>query len=369
MNGVQKTIKYIALAFAMFLSISIIGSCAFAILRFAEVATILPEALFRNGRLHIENLKDLDDIDVKVKDKIRIEIGDDMFGERKTKSFVKEFSPQEAAKVRKLELDNYDGALTVIRGETLKIEAKDVPERYVAELRNDVLYLGYNESENLFINITLWNRVQPMILLTIPPEVKLTTTEIRGGSGPITIEELSTDSFSMNNGSGASKVTDVQVATKLDIKSGSGAVTLTAVNTGETNINSGSGRVVMKDCLMGDVEVDSGSGSISFDGVTTGDLELNSGSGRTEFKNGRINGDISLDCGSGGVSIQAEADINDYNVACETGSGGIWLNGVKLSDGYREKNSNAKHTLEIDGASGRVSIELTTSKDYFVIDH
>jgi len=104
--------------------------------------------------------------------------------------------------------------------------------------------------------------------------------------------------------------------------------------------------------------VNSGSGSISFDMVNVGDLKLDTGSGRVEFMNGKIDGDIELDSTSGGVSIQADADLNDYNVDCDTGSGGVWVNGVKVADGYKVKTDTAHHTLDIDGGSGRVSVEL-----------
>lgn len=366
MNGFQKAVKYIALAFAMFLSVTIIASCAVAVLKTAEGINILTNGTwFEDGNL------------VKIDGKtIRIDIEDgslvfqtkengnavgeeEMFGNGETKSFVREFTADETAKIKKLNINNYSGKLHVVPGETLRVEAKDVSERYVAEIRNgNTLFLGHNGDVQInFFNVNIMNR-QPQITLTIPHGMEFTDADFNIGSGAADVQHITAEGIYFNTGSGKTDMSFVTAKNELNINSGSGSVHVSEASAGNTNINSGSGRVVMSNCNFGDTEVDSGSGSLSFDAVNVDDLELNTGSGRVEFKNGKISGDITLDSSSGGVSIQADADLNDYSIDCSTGSGGVWLNGVKVASGYEVNNSNAHHNLDIDGGSGRVSVEL-----------
>ena len=394
MNGFQKAIKYIALAFALFLSVTIIASCSLAVLKLAVGINILTDGDWFEGgnivriddngnvKVEINNNK----IDVEM-DKIQVELGkisdelgeDEMFGNVETQSFVKEFTADEAARVRKLNINNYSAKLRVVPGAQLRVEAKDVSTRYVAEIRNgDTLFLGHNgDVEFNFFNFNWVNVKKPEITLTIPAGMEFADADFNIGSGSADVQKLTAENIYYNTGSGRTEMVSITAKRELNINSGSGSVHISETTAGSTqinsgsgsvhisevgsgnvSINSGSGRVVMSNSNFGDTDVNSGSGSISFDMVNVGDLNLDTGSGRAEFKNGKINGDIDIESTSGGVSIQAEADLNDYNVDCSTGSGGVWVNGVKVSDGYKVNNSTAHHELDIDGGSGRVSVEL-----------
>jgi len=389
MNGFQKAIKYIALAFALFLSVTIIAGCALGILKTAVGINILTGGdwfeggnivrIDDDGSIKVEIDNEMDKIQVEL-GKISDELGDDeMFGNVETQSFVKEFTAEEAARVRKLNINNYSAKLKVVQGAQLCVEAKDVSMRYVAEIRNgDTLFLGHNgDVEFNFFNFNWVNMKKPEVTLTIPAGMAFADADFNIGSGSADVQNLTAEDVYLNTGSGRTEMVSVTAKSELNINSGSGSVHIsktTAGNahinsgsgsvhisesgSGNVSINSGSGRVVMSNSNFGDTDVNSGSGSISFDMVNVGDLKLDTGSGRAEFKNGKITGDIEIDSTSGGVSIQADADLNDYNVDCSTGSGGVWINGVKVGDGYEVNNSTAHHELDIDGGSGRVSVEL-----------
>ena len=394
MNGFQKAIKYIALAFALFLSVTIIAGCALGVLKAAVGINILTDgdwfeggnivSIDKNNGIKVDvNVGDIeaemDRIKVEIEE-IGNEIGDDeMFGNVETQSFVKEFTADEAARVRKLNINNYSAKLKVVQGAQLRVEAKDVSTRYVAEIRNgDTLFLGHNgDVEINFFNFSWVNMKQPEITLTIPAGMEFADADFNIGSGSADVRNLTTEDMYFNTGSGKTDMTYVTAKRELNINSGSGSVHITDATSGNVNINSGSGsvhitevtsgnvsinsgsgRVVVSNSNFGDTDVNSGSGSINFDMVNVGDLTLDTGSGRTEFKNGKIGGDIEIDSTSGGVSIQADAALSDYNVDCSTGSGGVWINGVKVADGYEVNNSTAHYELDIDGGSGRVSVEL-----------
>ena len=141
MNGFQKAIKYIALAFALFLSVTIIASCALAVLKAAVGINIITDGeWFKGGNIvsidknngvkvdvDVDNIEaEVDRIVVEI-EKIGEELGDDeMFGSTETQSFVKEFTAEEAARVRKLSINNYSAKLKVVQGTQLRVDAKDV---------------------------------------------------------------------------------------------------------------------------------------------------------------------------------------------------------------------------------------------------
>ena len=124
MNGFQKAIKYIALAFALFLSVTIIAGCALGILKTAVGINILTGGdwfeggnivrIDDDGSIKVEIDNEMDKIQVEL-GKISDELGDDeMFGNVETQSFVKEFTAEEAARVRKLNINNYSAKLRVV---------------------------------------------------------------------------------------------------------------------------------------------------------------------------------------------------------------------------------------------------------------
>ena len=394
MNGFQKAVKYIALAFALFLSVTIIASCSLAVLKLAVGINLVTDGewftggnivrIDDGGKIKIEIDSDKIDVDM---DKIEVELGkisdelgdNEMFGNTETQSFVKEFTADEATRVKKLNINNYSAKLTVVQGTQLRVEAKDVSLRYVAEIRNgDTLFLGHDgDVEVNFFNFSWVSVKKPEVILTIPEGTEFADVYFNIGSGSADVRNLTAEDIYFNTGSGRTDMEYVTAKRELNLNSGSGGVHISDVVAGNTHINSGSGsvhisnatstdvdinsgsgRVAISNSNFNDTNVNSGSGSISFEMVNVGDLKLNTNSGRASFTNGRIDGDIEVDSGSGGVSIQADADLNDYNVDCDTGSGGVWVNGVKVADGYKVKTDTAHHALEIDGGSGRVSVEL-----------
>lgn len=359
MNGFQKTVKYIAFAFAMFLAVSIIAGCSIAVLKIATgINTLAGSDWFDNN--NILRIDENGMIHIEINENQTITEEDMIFGTVETQSFVKTFTADEAAKVRKLNINNYSGRLTVIPGAQLQVDAKNVTMQYVAEIRNgNTLYLGRNGDVEINIfNFSGINMKQPEIILTIPVGMEFEDVDLNTGSGAVSIQEITADGIYLLGGSGKVTMRKLNTKDEIRINSGSGSVEITDVTSGKISLSSGSGRVSISNGDIGDVKVNSGSGSVTLDAVNVDDLSLDTGSGRVEFKNGRILGDIEIDGSSGGVLVQANADINDYNVDCSVGSGGAWINGVKIGDDYRSEADSAHRKLSIDGGSGRVSVEL-----------
>lgn len=308
MTGTQKVIKYIAITFGIVLVLGIVTVIIQA------AAGVAIGADFISGTNIISD------------DSERI-------------SFTKEF---ELSEVEKLDISNYAGAMVITsdEGSNIRVVCENVHEEYVAEIRNSgTLYMGMNNSSdswNFLSFIFDFSTVNEKIYVYVPLNAKFDTFAFDSGSGAVTVEGIS--------------------AENITIESGSGHVTIDNLSTDAFRLSSGSGSISISESNLGIAKLSSGSGSLTITDATALGLTIDSSSGRVSF-NGTITGDIRIESESGSVTIDAAANLDDYSVDTDAGSGSIWINGTKRDD-YTDKNKNALYSLVIDSGSGRVTVKL-----------
>lgn len=305
MNGLQKVIKYCAMAFAIVLSIGIFAGIASFVA--GMVSGVLGEAGFYDE-----------------KDRINLS---------------KQYSEEEIAEkgINSIVID-CSGEITVRQGEVLSVEAFDVTEDYEIRLESGRVSLK-NYGSDFFDNWFSWFEnatVEERVVITIPAGFEPEEMKIYSGSGKVSVEELAAD--------------------LLVIDSGSGKVGVRNVTLSETEFDTGSGSVVVEDSELGRLMLDSGSGAISMKNVTAKDAEIDSGSGAVAIA-GELTGDCDFDTGSGAISLDLIGKEEDYRIEADCGSGTFRVNGRKLDDG--SYGSNVKGKLNIDSGSGSVSIEFS----------
>lgn len=301
MNSKQKTIKYAAMAFGILLAAVIIGGAAITVLKITGVF----------GR-----------------DK----------GTGKSIDFNKDFSSKD---IENLDFENLSGTMEITTGNSFRIEAKNVPEEFVAKIENDTLIVAYEKKKqwNIFPWIDENDRVE--ITITVPKDFQAEEIQISNGSGKVKMNGLKSDFLLLDNGSG-----------RMDAEE---------IDCGSMELSSGSGPVVVKQAVVtNSIEIDAGSGNITLESIESQGLEFSGGSGGFELS-GRVDGDISIDSGSGRTTFSLQNARSEYNIDADIGSGTFWLNGDKKKDDYVEKNQGAEYEIEVNSGSGRVSIEF--SKD------
>ncbi|MBE5960040.1 MAG: DUF4097 domain-containing protein [Lachnospiraceae bacterium] len=299
MNTFERIIKYCAMAFAVVLSIGIFGGIAAALTGVASNGTVV------------------------------------LFGESSDEdlvSFTKEFEG-----VEELDLHNYSGHMTVQIGEGFSVDAKNVRSDYVAEMHGNKLYVGNENDSNFIFNFEFFSSSKRSeVVVTVPASFVAEKAEFSNGSGEFDLQYLNTDVMTIENGSGRFNGNDM-TAERTTMDLGSGAVEITNLTSGRTSITGGSGSLTMSSCSIEDLSGDMGSGRFTFDG--------------------ELKGKNDLETGSGNVVLNIMGNIKDYGMDCDAGSGGIWINGEKEDD-YRYSDSDALYYLEIDGGSGRVSVDF-----------
>lgn len=301
MSSGQKVIKYCAIAFAVFLIVSIFGGI------FTVASVFLFGSSFKGFPFYISA------------------------EDREVVNITKEFND-----VKNLSIDLNEYRLIVKQGETdtVMVEANDVDSDFRAELRSNRTLVIDDDSNG--IHIDFWGHSPAgTVTVTIPKELSFHETFFDLGSGNTEIDGIVTELFELESGSGAVSISDL-VTDKFDIDTGSGAVEVNNTKGLNAEADFGSGSIRMTNCMMDNLELSMGSGSLVYDGVLKGDTEIDGASGRLE--------------------LNLVGEEKDYTIECDAGSGHCRLNGDFIGD--VELNKGAKNTLSIDGGSGNVEINF-----------
>lgn len=297
MNSVQKVIKYFAMGFALLLTVGIITAIAGVVLSVAD------------GQY----------IDGSEADVI---------------SYTREFED-----VKSLDINYGEVNVEIKTGDSFRVEATNVPEDYEAKLTNNgTLQIGNGEDHQwFFLNIHIFDNVKKgKYLITVP--VDFVAEELRiHGSGNLSMEGINAKKLVLDTGSGSLKATRL-VADKAKVDGGSGDLYFEKVTISDFQLDSGSGAVTMVESELSNMDLDSGSGAVNISGILQGDTKIESGSGN--------------------VSLQIDAHEDDYELDCDTGSGGIWISGEKVGNEYHSYNKSSRNRIKVDGGSGRISIDF-----------
>lgn len=308
MNGIQKVIKYCAMAFALFLAVSIFGAIVAGVTGLAVGVTGIKQITDNTERMDLS--------------------------QQYTETEISDLG------IHTVYVDcNAD--ITVRCGEVLSIDATDVTKDYKIECSNGKFSIVQDRTGISFD----WNwlfdlgnaTVQETVVVTVPEGFDARQIVINSGSGKVFVEDIT--------------------AKELKVDSGSGRVTVTGITVGETRMDTGSGGVTIENGLLGRLNLNSGSGAIVMNEIVANDVVIESGSGSVAIT-GVLSGNCDFETGSGSLSIALDGAKEEYLVKAKCGSGTFRINGKKVDDG--SYGTDVKGTLVIDSGSGSVNIEFNT---------
>ena len=280
MNSFQRTIKYIAIGFAVFLAVVIISAII-------NVGVIIASTV--SGGLALNKTKTID--------------------------FSETFTD-----VSSLEVSNSTGKLTILEGDTFKVEAENVSKSFEAKVTNGGTLKILDNSQNinfLWFHFNGFNNPNSKITVYLPEDFIAEDIKLDTGAGNVDISDVQTDYLLLSAGAG--------------------------------NID-GSNITAKK------VKVDGGVGNVNLDNVNFINSDFDCGVGNLTVE-GTLLGKNKLDCGVGDVNLDLTGDINDYDIKVDAGVGNIRLNGEKISSEYRN-NKSSSNSIDIDGGVGNVTIEI-----------
>lgn len=267
MTTVQKMIKYLAIAFAIFLSISIIaGICS---------------ALFTIANLFGANTES--------------EIGNHTIGTDFTSISIN-------LNAAELEIKTGDDFALQTNHKYLKCEEKD-----------DILKIS--ETRKLFTSHPKGMKV----ILTVPQYKIFDYVDIRAGAGTVTIDELSSNMLNIDLGAGELTAQILDASDKAEIDGGAGSVTIKGGHLSNADIDMGVGELNLESELSGKSSIDYGVGETNLVLIGEEDdykIELDKGIGEAWLDGKKMSDDsvygagksiIEIDGGIGELSITFKA--------------------------------------------------------------
>ena len=266
MTSLQRVIKYCAIAFAVFLSVSIIsGICSAVAMVFGF-------------------------------------LGGDSVGEMQTYSI--------SGEITSLDIEIGMAAFEIVEGENFSVESN--LKNLSVEEKDGVLQIT-GEHKNSSIGSS-----DASVVLTVPAGFVFEEADISAGAGELTIDTLAASELKLDLGAGETEIGSLTVLEKAEINNGAGELTiqggelndlsmdlgvgemeLTGKLTGDCTINYGVGETILN--LAGDssdyqIALDKGIGGATLDGETmSGDSVYGDGPNK-----------ISIDGGVGSLRIEFE---------------------------------------------------------------
>ena len=281
MKEFQKIIKYIAVAFGLYLAISIIGGI---------IAIIV--SIF-TGFYGISYLTD------SLNDTIN---SDDTSIERNDEN-------QEVEEFSKMKLDISASNLTIkLEGNSYKVETYQIPKNTKIESKDGILEIKSNKKLNK-------SDSKSSITIYLPEDVELEETDIQVGAGIVDVTGLIAKNVEFNFGAGNVNMQNITVKNNAKIECGAGQVIIKNSELANANIEAGVGKLVYSGDLTGNTQIDCGVGDVELE--LTGDAEkyaihTEKGIGDIKINDSSVDNDSTI--GNGENKIDIEGGIGNVDI-------------------------------------------------------
>lgn len=229
MSEIQKVIKYLAIAFAIFLSVNIIWGIVTALFFGLSIFGFVTERQEQKGSQSISSQK--------------IEM------------------IQNSEEIENLKIEIGYSKLIIKTGEKLDIEAKNRDNTLEVKKEKDTLIVKDNKAWNL-----LNQYEESEIIITMPKNNFLNKVKIEAGSGEVSISDIKMSQLDFEVGAGNSNISNIVVENK-------------------ARIEGGAGKVVIQDSILNDLDLDVGVGEFQINHTAVyGNSDIDAGIGKLDIK-------------------------------------------------------------------------------------
>ena len=281
MKEFQKIIKYAAVAFGLYLAISIIGGI---------IAIIV--SIF-TGLYGISYLTD------SLNDTIN---SDDTSIERNDEN-------QEVEEFSKMKLDISASNLTIkLEGNSYKVETYQIPKNTKIESKDGILEIKSNKKLNK-------SDSKSSITIYLPEDVELEEADIQVGAGIVDIAGLIAKNVEFNFGAGNVNMQNITVKNNAKIECGAGQAIIKNSELANADIEAGVGKLVYSGDLTGNTQIDCGVGDVELE--LTGDAEkyaihTEKGIGDIKINDSSVANDSTI--GNGENKIDIEGGVGSIDI-------------------------------------------------------
>lgn len=270
MKQAQKIIKYVAIAFGLYLAVNIIGGVIFGFTLLLGI-DLGADAIFNNNQELVkygETFLDVEKLDIEINfADFDIKIGDTL----------------------SVEGQIHDDFKIKVENKTLKIE--DVNRKWI---------FNSNSAAKL--------------ILYVPEDFKFDKAEIEIGAGTTNIEKLNAIDLDLNLGAGTAKIQNCS-ADKSDIECGAGKVAIENSSLKNLKLEAGVGELYYNGEILGNSTVECGIGKLTLDlqgGEELYSIEAEHGIGEIRLNGEKIEKNQTK--GSGENRIKVEGGIGEIQI-------------------------------------------------------
>lgn len=266
MTTTQKVIKYCAVAFAVFLCVSIIGGIV------GVLASI-----------------------------------DHLFGDNDNSEIGEAKLYQVTDRIETLDIDIGAARLEIKSGSNFEVEYINGNIKIYEKDRT----LSISEKGRIFG----FGNNDYRVILTIPTGYEFEEVDIDSGAGTVTIDELVADKLFLDLGAGEINIANLVSKAKTEIDGGAGKLTISGGELADLDFDMGVGKVELKSKISGKSEIDCGVGAVDL--TLIGDskdyrISYDKGVGSIEIDGEKMNGDGVY--GAGENSISVDGGVGSINI-------------------------------------------------------
>ena len=269
MTAFQKVIKYLAIAFAIYLIIMIVGVI------FSLFAVIIGLEKWSNS----------------------------------SNQEIVEHNITEYSNVEKLDIKLGVCRLEIKEASQIKVETSDVTDKFKCELKNGTLKIEDNK-----MNTNIFNNKVPEVTIYIPRNYKFNEIDLELGVNNSNIYELSGKDISIEFGVGKARIDSLN-GEKVEINGGAGETKIDNVNIEHLDLEAAIGSIVINGKILNNSEIVSGIGRLEVNLVGEKDnyeSRLERGIGNLEVDGEKVREDENI--GNGTIKIIIEAGIGETEI-------------------------------------------------------
>lgn len=272
MKEFQKIIKYIAIAFGLYLAITIIGAIVTGVV---AVCTGIYGVNYLTEQSQVERVD----------------------------------SEKEVEQFSKLKLEISASNLTIkAEGDSYKVSTYQIPNTTKIENKNGTLEIRDNKK-------IIKSAIESAITIYVPEGTELDEIDLDMGAGTMNISKINSKKIEFSFGAGNVNIKNI-ISANAKIECGAGQVIIEEADLTNTNLDAGVGKLVYSgymrgnsdiDCGVGEVELNLAGGSDIYSIDTEkgiGDIKINGNSVANESITGNGENKIDIDGGIGSIKIE-----------------------------------------------------------------
>jgi len=255
MTNLQKGIKYCAIAFGVFIIISIVS----ALLGVVGMISMITTGGSTSGESFTETYQDVHSIDIDI---------------------------------------SYSDIL-ITTGEEFKVEATNISRSFSSKVKNDTLKI--KEKKHWF-----WaGNSSGKIIVTIPTDDVLQDIEIDSGAGRVELDKILASNLDVSQGAGLLTIREGDFS-KTSIDGGAGKIEISSSMLNNLELDAGVGKVDIEAMITGSSDIDSGVGEINLRLLGAKEdyrLKVEKGVGSLKIDDKSYSSDTSVGTGSNLIEI------------------------------------------------------------------